>query len=158
MALPSFDTLKMQLSLQYSFSTAMPYLVDPFLHHSVIYIYQHRKFNHQGVMIWIINWPAQTMLVNLSHQLNILNVLKYLTNTPALSYCPVENRQGIFPYYSYATWEKGQLEQKLAKNDRLTVTTNDKMSCETPLEELWQVAYKLLAVDIDFIFSSPRNA
>jgi putative transcriptional regulator len=48
----------------------------------------------------------------------------------------------------YAGWDAGQLEEELARNAWLTVDADDKLLFETPVEQRWQAAARLLGIDL----------
>lgn len=48
----------------------------------------------------------------------------------------------------YAGWEKGQLEQEISNNDWLVVPYHSSILFDTQAEKRWQVAAKLLGVNI----------
>ena len=58
----------------------------------------------------------------------------------------------------YAGWGAGQLEQELAENSWLTVPANDELLFETPADQRWEQAAKLLGVDIHLISDSMGHA
>jgi putative transcriptional regulator len=58
----------------------------------------------------------------------------------------------------YAGWGAGQLEQELAENSWLTVPATHQLLFDTPAEERWQAAAKLLGVDINLISNTTGHA
>lgn len=49
----------------------------------------------------------------------------------------------------YASWEPGQLEAEISRNDWLVAPFDAKILFTTPLEERWRAAAKLIGVDIN---------
>ncbi len=58
----------------------------------------------------------------------------------------------------YAGWEAGQLEQELANNSWLTVGASKAILFETPAEDRWFAAGKLLGVDMNLMTLSMGHA
>jgi putative transcriptional regulator len=58
----------------------------------------------------------------------------------------------------YAAWEAGQLEQEIADNSWLTVQATPELLYETPAEERWQAAAKLLGIDINLMSNTTGHA
>jgi putative transcriptional regulator len=58
----------------------------------------------------------------------------------------------------YAGWEAGQLEQELVENSWLTVAANHDLLFDTPAEQRWQAAAKLLGVDINLMSNTSGHA
>ncbi|MBL1458771.1 MAG: YqgE/AlgH family protein [Methylophaga sp.] len=58
----------------------------------------------------------------------------------------------------YAAWEAGQLEQEIADNSWLTVQATPKLLYETPADERWQAAAKLLGIDINLMSNTTGHA
>jgi len=47
----------------------------------------------------------------------------------------------------YSSWDAGQLEEELKRNDWLTIASNNDIIFNTPIEKRWSVALKTLGVD-----------
>lgn len=58
----------------------------------------------------------------------------------------------------YAGWEAGQLEDELARNAWLTVDADERVLFETPVEQRWQAAARLLGVDLLALSSDAGHA
>ena len=58
----------------------------------------------------------------------------------------------------YSGWEAGQLEQELADNSWLMVNANNEILFNTPSDQRWHAAAKLLGIDINLISSSAGHA
>lgn len=58
----------------------------------------------------------------------------------------------------YAGWEAGQLEQELLDNTWLTVEANKDIIFNTPEEDVYQAALKLLGIDESFLSSEAGHA
>jgi putative transcriptional regulator len=58
----------------------------------------------------------------------------------------------------YAGWSAGQLEQELAQNAWLTVPADERILFDTPYEERWHAAARLLGVDLATISSHAGHA
>lgn len=58
----------------------------------------------------------------------------------------------------YAGWEAGQLEAEVANNAWLTVPCDERILFETPFDERWQAAARLLGVDLLKISSQAGHA
>jgi len=58
----------------------------------------------------------------------------------------------------YAGWGAGQLEQELADNSWLTVRANHELLFDTPADERWQEAAKLLGIDINLMSNTTGHA
>ncbi len=58
----------------------------------------------------------------------------------------------------YAGWGAGQLEQELADNSWLTVPANQDLLFDTPADERWQAAARLLGIDINLMSNSSGHA
>lgn len=48
----------------------------------------------------------------------------------------------------YSSWEKGQLEQELLDNARLTAPADLNILFKTPIADRWRDAAKLIGIDI----------
>jgi putative transcriptional regulator len=48
----------------------------------------------------------------------------------------------------YAGWSAGQLENEVASNAWLTVPSDERIIFETPFEQRWRAAGRLLGVDL----------
>lgn len=58
----------------------------------------------------------------------------------------------------YAGWAAGQLEAELAQNAWLTVPCDERILFDTPFEERWQAAGRLLGVDVSTISQQAGHA
>lgn len=58
----------------------------------------------------------------------------------------------------YAGWGAGQLEKELAENSWLTVPANEDLLFDTPPDERWEAAAKLLGVDINLMSNTTGRA
>lgn len=58
----------------------------------------------------------------------------------------------------YSAWEAGQLEQEIADNRWLTVPANHELLYQTPAEQRWQAAAKLLGIDIHLMSHTTGHA
>lgn len=58
----------------------------------------------------------------------------------------------------YAAWESGQLEQEIAENSWLTVAADTELLYQTPADDRWQAAAKLLGIDINLMSNSTGHA
>ena len=58
----------------------------------------------------------------------------------------------------YAAWDAGQLEQEIADNSWLTVAATPELLYQTPAEERWQAAAKLLGIDINLMSNTTGHA
>lgn len=58
----------------------------------------------------------------------------------------------------YAGWEAGQLEQELLDNTWITVEANKDIIFNTPEEDVYQAALKLLGIDESFLSSEAGHA
>jgi putative transcriptional regulator len=58
----------------------------------------------------------------------------------------------------YAGWGAGQLEDEMAHNAWLTVPADDRLVFDTPLDERWQAACRLLGVDLLHLSSDAGHA
>ena len=58
----------------------------------------------------------------------------------------------------YAGWSPGQLEQELSDNAWLSVPAVDEIIFDTPFEERWEAAARLLGVDLSLLSSEPGHA
>jgi putative transcriptional regulator len=58
----------------------------------------------------------------------------------------------------YAGWEAGQLEQELLDNSWITVAANADIIFNTPEDEMYQAALKLLGIDEGFLSSDAGHA
>lgn len=58
----------------------------------------------------------------------------------------------------YAGWDAGQLEQEMVNNAWLTVPADERLVFETPLEERWQAAGRLLGIDLLSLGSGAGHA
>lgn len=58
----------------------------------------------------------------------------------------------------YAGWSAGQLEQELAQNAWLTVPADERILFDTPYEDRWHAAARLLGVDLATISSHAGHA
>ena len=58
----------------------------------------------------------------------------------------------------YAGWSAGQLEDEMAHNAWLTVPADARLVFETPLDERWQAACRLLGIDLLHLSSDAGHA
>ena len=58
----------------------------------------------------------------------------------------------------YAGWEPGQLEEEMLSNSWLTVDATAELVFDTPFEERWDSAARLLGVDISSISPDAGHA
>ncbi|MFL6575757.1 MAG: YqgE/AlgH family protein [Povalibacter sp.] len=58
----------------------------------------------------------------------------------------------------YAGWSAGQLEQELAQNAWLTVQADERIIFDTPFEQRWHAAGRLLGVDLAMISPQAGHA
>lgn len=58
----------------------------------------------------------------------------------------------------YAGWASGQLDQEMANNSWLTCPADEQIIFETPIEERWQAAAKLIGVDLSLLSSDAGHA
>jgi putative transcriptional regulator len=58
----------------------------------------------------------------------------------------------------YAGWDAGQLEGEMAQNAWLTVPADERLLFDTPLDERWQAACRLLGVDLLHLSSDAGHA
>jgi len=58
----------------------------------------------------------------------------------------------------YAGWEAGQLEDEMARNAWLTVPADERLIFETPIEERWHAAGRLLGVNLLHLSSDAGHA
>jgi len=58
----------------------------------------------------------------------------------------------------YAGWGAGQLENEMAQNAWLTVPADERLLFDTPLDERWQAACRLLGVDLLHLSSDAGHA
>lgn len=58
----------------------------------------------------------------------------------------------------YAGWSSGQLESELAQNAWLTVPADERIMFETPYEQRWHAAARLLGVDLSTLSTSVGHA
>jgi putative transcriptional regulator len=58
----------------------------------------------------------------------------------------------------YAGWGAGQLEGEMAQNAWLTVPADERLLFDTPLDERWQAACRLLGIDLLHLSSDAGHA
>lgn len=58
----------------------------------------------------------------------------------------------------YAGWSAGQLEAELAQNAWLTVPADERILFDTPFEQRWHAAARLLGVDLSTLSSTAGHA
>jgi putative transcriptional regulator len=58
----------------------------------------------------------------------------------------------------YAGWDAGQLEEEVANNAWLTVAADERLVFETPMEERWEAAGRLLGVNLLHLGSGSGRA
>ena len=58
----------------------------------------------------------------------------------------------------YAGWEAGQLDEEMARNAWLTVDADERLIFETPVDERWQAAARLLGVNLLSLSSDAGHA
>jgi putative transcriptional regulator len=58
----------------------------------------------------------------------------------------------------YAGWDAGQLEEEVANNAWLTVAADERLIFETPMEERWEAAGRLLGVNLLHLGSGSGRA
>ncbi len=58
----------------------------------------------------------------------------------------------------YSAWDAGQLEQEIAENSWLTVAADNDILFNTPADQRWHAAAKLLGVDINLMSNTVGHA
>ena len=58
----------------------------------------------------------------------------------------------------YAGWEAGQLDEEMARNAWLTVDADERLIFETPVDDRWQAAARLLGVNLLSLSSDAGHA
>jgi putative transcriptional regulator len=58
----------------------------------------------------------------------------------------------------YAGWEAGQLDEEMARNAWLTVSADERLIFETPVDERWQGAARLLGINLLTLSSDAGHA
>jgi putative transcriptional regulator len=58
----------------------------------------------------------------------------------------------------YAGWEAGQLDEEMARNAWLTVDADERLIFETPVDERWQAAARLLGINLLTLSSDAGHA
>jgi putative transcriptional regulator len=69
-----------------------------------------------------------------------------------------EGPQVAFIALGYAGWDAGQLESELAANAWLTVPCDERILFETPFEQRWHAAARLLGIDLSTLSSEVGHA
>jgi putative transcriptional regulator len=58
----------------------------------------------------------------------------------------------------YAGWEAGQLDEEMARNAWLTVSADERLIFDTPVDERWQAAARLLGINLLTLSSDAGHA
>ena len=58
----------------------------------------------------------------------------------------------------YAGWEAGQLDEEMARNAWLTVDADERLIFDTPVDERWQAAARLLGINLLTLSSDAGHA
>ena len=58
----------------------------------------------------------------------------------------------------YAGWSAGQLDEEIASNTWLSCPADEQLIFETPVEERWQAAAKLIGIDLSMLSSDAGHA
>lgn len=69
-----------------------------------------------------------------------------------------EQPDDVLVALGYAGWEKGQLEQEVLENARLTIEANTDILFRTPIASRWREAGNLLGIDIRSIANHAGHA
>jgi len=99
----------------------------------------------QGIVIHNSDKPWRTTL-------SLANNVFITTSTDILE--KVGSTQGpekALVTLGYAGWEAGQLEQEISDNSWLTVAADDHVLFDTPADQRWHAAAKLLGIDINLM-------
>jgi putative transcriptional regulator len=69
-----------------------------------------------------------------------------------------EGPEAVVVALGYAGWEAGQLESEMSQNAWLTVPMDERLLFETPIEQRWQAAGRLLGVNLLHLSSDAGHA
>lgn len=69
-----------------------------------------------------------------------------------------EGPQSAVIALGYAGWEAGQLDEEMARNAWLTVDADERLVFETPVDERWQAAARLLGINLLTLSSDAGHA
>ncbi|HET7174785.1 MAG TPA: YqgE/AlgH family protein [Gammaproteobacteria bacterium] len=69
-----------------------------------------------------------------------------------------EGPQRAFVALGYAGWSAGQLEEELKSNSWLSAPADARLIFETPVEQRWQAAAKLIGVDLALLSGDAGHA
>jgi putative transcriptional regulator len=84
-------------SLKHHLLIAMPQLVDPYFHQSVIYLYEHNEFGAMGI---VINKPLRITLGDMLEHLKIPSQNSKVQNYPVVFGGPVAPEQGFIIHHT----------------------------------------------------------
>lgn len=154
----------------------MPSLSDQNFSKSVIYLYEHTS---EGAMGLVINKPLHINLGSVLRHLKIKITEDIIETHPVLMGGPVGQEHGFVLHESnndivisaskemlrsiaigkgpvnflialgYTGWGAGQLEQELNHNDWLIAPFDATILFNTPLEDRWRNAARLIGIDIN---------
>ena len=69
-----------------------------------------------------------------------------------------EGPKSVVVALGYAGWDAGQLEAEVSQNAWLTVPMDERLLFETPIEDRWQAAGRLLGVNLLHLSSDAGHA
>jgi len=104
---------------------------------------------------FILHRPAG----NWSSSLKVKNDVALTTSKDILQ--AIANNQGpedCIVTLGYAGWSAGQLEQEMANNTWLNCPADEQIIFNTPVEERWKAAAKLIGVDLSLLSNDAGHA
>ncbi|MDH5358739.1 MAG: YqgE/AlgH family protein [Gammaproteobacteria bacterium] len=107
---------------------------------------------HQGLVLHNSDADWQT-------KIQLADNVFLTTSTDILENIGTENGpEHALVTLGYAGWAAGQLEQELTENSWLTVAANDDLLFNTPADQQWPAAAKLLGIDINLMANTAGHA
>jgi putative transcriptional regulator len=104
---------------------------------------------------FILHRPAG----NWSSSLTVKNDVALTTSKDILQ-AIAENRgpEDCLVALGYAGWASGQLEREMAENTWLSCPADEQIIFETPVEERWKAAAKLIGIDLSLLSNDAGHA
>ena len=96
------------------------------------------------------NWSSSLVVTDSVALTTSKDILQAIANDEGPEDCIVA--------LGYAGWSAGQLEQEMASNTWLSCPADEQIIFNTPVEERWKAAAKLIGVDLSLLSSDTGHA
>ena len=139
------------MDLTNQFLIAMPSLADPNFHRTVTLMCAHSEDGAMGI---VINRPLDIKFTAVLDQMSIRPTTGDAARIPVLQGGPARAIVAL----GYAGWGAGQLEHEMRQNAWLSGPADSRIIFDTPYEDRWTSAARLLGIDPDHLSGSAGHA